>query len=150
MRRIEESAGPKKMNTEPSTFELAIEVESTDIDELGHVNNVAYLRWVQNVAVAHWRALAPVEDQARFLWIVLRHEIDYKHPAYLGDGIVARTWVGAASRLRFERHTELLRANDRSVLARARTLWCPINAATGRPAIVGPELRARFSVTEEV
>jgi acyl-CoA thioester hydrolase len=138
------------MNPEPSPFELAIEVESTDIDELGHVNNVAYLRWVQNVAVAHWRALAPVEDQARFLWVVLRHEIDYKHPAYLGDGIVARTWVGAASRLRFERHTELLRASDRGLLARARTLWCPINAATGRPAIVGSELRARFSVTEGI
>jgi acyl-CoA thioester hydrolase len=137
------------MNTEPPPFELAIPVEPADIDELGHVNNVAYLRWVQDVAVAHWRAVAAVEDQSKLRWVVVRHEIDYKHPAYLGDGIVARTWVGTASRIRFERHTELLRAGDRRLLATARTLWCPIDAVTGRPASVGPDVRARFSVAEE-
>jgi acyl-CoA thioester hydrolase len=137
------------MNTEPPPFELAIPVEPADIDELGHVNNVAYLRWVQDVAVAHWRAVAAVEDQSNLRWVVVRHEIDYKHPAYLGDGIVARTWVGTASRIRFERHTELLRAGDRRLLATARTLWCPIDAVTGRPASVGPDVRARFSVAEE-
>jgi acyl-CoA thioester hydrolase len=79
---------------------------------------------------------------------VLRHEIDYKHPAYLGDRIVARTWVGAASRIRFERYTELLRAGDRLLLAKARTLWCPIDSATGKPTGVGPDVRARFSVAE--
>ena len=80
--------------------------------------------------------------------MVLRHEIDYKHPARLGDQIMARTWVGAASRLRFERHTELLRAADRCLLARAHTLWCPIDATTRKPVSVGPEVRARFSVAE--
>jgi acyl-CoA thioester hydrolase len=137
------------MNTEPSPFELTIAVEPADIDELGHVNNVAYLRWVQDVAVAHWRAIASALDQTKLRWVVVRHEIDYKHPAYLGDGIVARTWVGTASRIRFERHTELLRAGDRRLLATARTLWCPIDAVTGRPASVGPDVRARFSVAEE-
>src|ERR1039457_1762017 len=57
------------MNTEPAPFELTIPVEPADIDELGHVNNVAYLRWVQDVAVAHWRAIAAVEDQAKLLWV---------------------------------------------------------------------------------
>jgi acyl-CoA thioester hydrolase len=138
------------MNTELSPFELALAVEPGDIDELGHVNNVAYLRWVQDVAVAHWRAVASVEDQARLRWVVIRHEIDYKRPAYLGDGIVAKTWVGTASRIRFERHTELLRASDRCLLAKARTLWCPIDVGTGKPTSVGPDVRARFSVAEEV
>jgi acyl-CoA thioester hydrolase len=138
------------MNTEPSPFELTIPVELADIDELGHVNNVAYLRWVQDVAVAHWKAAAAVEDQAKLRWAVVRHEIDYKHPAHLGDGIIARTWVGTASRIRFERHTEVLRAKDRRLLAKARTLWCPIDAATGTPARVGPEVRARFSAVEAV
>ena len=140
----------KGMNTEPSPFELAIPVEPADIDELGHVNNVTYLRWVQDVAVAHWRAAAAVEDQARLVWVAVRHEIDYKHPAHLGDGIIARTWVGTASRIRFERHTELLRASDRRLLAKARTLWCPIDAATGMPARVGTDVRARFSAAEEM
>jgi len=137
------------MNTEPKPFELKILVEPGDIDELGHVNNVAYLRWVQDVAAAHWRALASMADQAKFWWVVLRHEIDYKHPCFLGEGIIAKTWVGSASRIRFERHTELLRASDRQLLAKARTLWCPIDATTRKPASVGPDLRARFSVADE-
>jgi acyl-CoA thioester hydrolase len=138
------------MKTEPSPFELKIPVEPADIDDLGHVNNVTYLRWVQDVAVAHWRAIASVEDQAKLWWVVVRHEIDYKHPAHLGDGIIAKTWVGTASRVRFERYTELLRASDRCLLAKARTLWCPIDAATGKPASVGPDVRARFSMAEEM
>ena len=137
------------MNTETSPFEIAISVEPADIDELGHVNNVAYLRWVQDVAVAHWRAVAAADDQARLRWLVVRHEIDYKHPAFLGDRILAKTWVGTASRIRFERHTELLRTTDHCLLAKARTLWCPIDAATGKPVSVGPDVRARFSVAEE-
>lgn len=137
------------METETSPFELTIPVEAADIDELGHVNNVTYLRWVQEVAIAHWRAIAAAEDQAKLRWVVVRHEIDYKHPAYAGDGIVVKTWVGTASRIRFERHTELLRAGDRCLLAKARTLWCPIDAATGKPTSVGPDVRARFSVLEE-
>jgi acyl-CoA thioester hydrolase len=127
-------------------FALAISVKPEDIDELGHVNNVSYLRWVQDVAVAHWRSAAPVEDQAKLLWVVVRHEIDYKQPAFLGDEILARTWVGEATRITFERHTELVRSNDQSLLARARTLWCPIDARSGKPTAVSPEVRARFSV----
>ena len=127
-------------------FELAIAVEPSDIDQLGHVNNVIYLRWVQDVAVAHWQSVAPAADQARLLWVVVRHEIDYRQAAYLNDAIIARTWVGTASRLRFERHTELLRASDRSVLARARTVWCPLDTQTGKPVSVSDQVRAAFSV----
>ncbi|MBV8551386.1 MAG: acyl-CoA thioesterase [Acidobacteriaceae bacterium] len=126
-------------------FELIIPTDPSDIDQLGHVNNVTYVRWVQDAAVAHWKAAAPVADQESVLWIVLRHEIDYKQPAYLGDEIVARTWVGSATRLKFERHTELLRAKDRALLAKARTFWCPIDVHTRKPTLVRPELRERFS-----
>ncbi len=77
---------------------------------------------------------------------MLRHEIDYLQPALPGDGIIARTWVGSASRVRFERFTELLRAGDRTLLAKARTMWCPIDAQKRRPVAVSAELRACFSV----
>ena len=136
------------MRPAPEPFELAIRIEPADIDELGHVNNVVYVRWVQEAAVAHWRAAARAEDQAELRWVVVRHEIDYRRAAYPGDGIIARTWVGGASRIRFERHTELLRASDRSLLAKARTVWCPIDARTGKPASVSEEVRAAFSVEE--
>ena len=134
------------MGEDSERFELPIGVQEADIDELGHVNNVTYGRWVQDAAVAHWTAAAPAAERARLLWIVLRHEIDYRQAAHLGDAIVARTWVGAATRLRFERHTEILRARDGCLLARARTLWCPIDAATRKPTPVSAEVRSRFSI----
>jgi acyl-CoA thioester hydrolase len=103
---------------------------------------------VQDVAAAHWQSAAPPADQAVLLWVVVRHEIEYKRPALLQDAILARTWVGAASQRRFERHTEILRAADRRLLARARTVWCPIDRETGRMTDVSPEVRARFSRPE--
>ena len=126
-------------------FELAITVRPSDIDELGHVNNVVYLRWVQDAAVAHWRSAATAAQQEAVLWVVVRHEIDYKHPARLGDAIVARTWVGAEVRSTFERHTEILRAGDHRLLARTRTLWCPVDPQTLRPMHVDGDVRERFS-----
>ena len=129
-------------------FELEITVAPGDIDELGHVNNVVYLRWIQDVAIAHWRAAATAAQQAAVAWVALRHEIDYKHPTLLADRVVARTWVGTADAHRFERLTEVVRARDRKVLALGRTLWCPVNRATGRLTRVGDDLRRLFSVTE--
>ena len=127
-------------------FDLPLSVAPGDIDDLGHVNNVVYLHWVQDAAIAHWSAAASAEQQQEVAWVAIRHEIDYKHPAMPGDAIVARTWVGTADSHRFERHTEIRRAADGKVLARARTLWCPINRATGRLTRVSDAVRARFSV----
>jgi len=110
------------------------------------VNNVVYLRWIQDAAVAHWTAAAPPADQAALVWVVVRHEIDYKRPAVADDAVLATTWVGSATRFAFDRHTELTRERDGKLLARARTVWCPIDRGTGKPADVSAEVRARFSV----
>ena len=152
-----------------ATFEMIVSVLPGDIDEQNHVNNTVYLRWIQDVATAHWKTLASAESQAAIGWIVLRHEIDYKMPASLGDEIVLRTWVGKASRLKFERFTEIRRKSGRSnaepssgeidppqdgfavannqVLAQARTVWVPIDVRTGKPARVSADVRARFSTS---
>jgi acyl-CoA thioester hydrolase len=116
-----------------------------DIDEQKRVNNTVYLRWVQEVATAHWRQLASVEAQQAIGWVVLRHEIDYKAPAAFGDEIMLRTWVGKATRLTFERFTEIQRKGDRQLLSQARTLWVPIDPMSGHPVRVSAEVRARFS-----
>ena len=128
-----------------SAFEMTVPVLPSDIDEQNHVNNTVYLRWVQDVATAHWQALASAEAQAAIGWVVLRHEIDYKTPATLDDEIVLRTWVGKATRLTFERFTEIRRKSDRQLLSQARTLWCPIDMQNGRPMRVSVEVRAQFS-----
>ncbi len=126
-------------------FEMTVPVLPGDIDEQNHVNNAVYLRWVQDVATAHWQAIASAVAQEAIGWVVVRHEIDYKTPATLGDEIVLRTWVGKATRLTFERFTEIRRKSDRQLLSTARTLWCPINTQTGRPIRVSAEVRAQFS-----
>jgi len=133
----------------PERFELEITIAPEDIDELLHVNNVVYVRWVQEAATAHWCATATPEQQAALVWVVARHEIDYRHAARLGDRVLARTWVGMARGRLFERHTELVRVNDARLLARALTLWCPIDLASGRPATVDDDVRARFSVSHQ-
>jgi acyl-CoA thioester hydrolase len=126
-------------------FEMVIPVLPGDIDEQNHVNNTVYLRWVQDIATAHWRAVASPKAQKSIGWVVLRHEIDYKGPATLGDEVVLSTWVGQATRLTFERFTEIRRNSDRQLLSQARTLWCPIDAQTNRPVRVSADVRAQFS-----
>src|SRR6266700_678739 len=114
-----------------SPFEIIVPVVAADIDEQNHVNNTVYLRWVQDVATAHWRAIAGREAQDTIGWIVLRHEI------------VLRTWVGTATRLTFERFTEIRRKSDGQLLSQACTLWCPTNAQTGWPMRVSTALRTQ-------
>jgi acyl-CoA thioester hydrolase len=131
--------------TDVERYEVPIEVRPEDIDELGHVNNVVYLRWVQDAATAHWRARAAPEDQAALFWVVSRHELDYLRPAFLDTEVTARTWVGAATDRGFERHTELVRGDGR-VLVRARTIWVPVDSETLRPTEVSDRVREQFSV----
>ena len=129
----------------PERYTLAIPVLPGDIDVNGHVNNVVYVRWVQDAATAHWNARTSDAEKAAIAWVVVRHEIDYLRAALPGDVIDAVTWVGPASRHTYERNTELRRAGNGDVLARARTLWCPLSPATGRPCRLGDDLRARFA-----
>ena len=127
-------------------FRLSARAEREHLDELEHVNNAVYLRWVQDAAVAHWRAIAPADSQSSTLWVVVRHEIDYKLAAVEGDEVVIETWVGTATRITFERHTEIRRASDNALLVKARTLWCPIDPQTRRPKRVDQCVRALFSL----
>ena len=127
-------------------FEMTFDVRPEDIDERGHVNNVVYVRWVNDAAMEHWTRESTPEQRATLAWVLMRHEIDYKDAALPGEQVIARTWVGAAEGISFERHVELLRGVDRKLLARSRTLWCPVDAVTGRPKRVPADVRAAFSV----
>ena len=115
---------------QPFHFELHFTVRPEDIDRLGHVNNVVYVQWVQDVATAHWQGAARADHLVNVLWVLARHEIDYKVSAMPGDDIIARTWVGEPDGMRYPRHVELIRASDGKLLARSLTLWCPVDAKT--------------------
>jgi acyl-CoA thioester hydrolase len=127
-----------------ASFEYTITVTADDLDELQHVNNVVYLRWVQDIATAHWNAIAPVDARISIAWVARRHEIDYLSAAVLGDQLVVSTRVGVAEGLTFERLTEIRRI-DGPVVVKARTLWVPIDRRTGRPRRVGDDVRSLFS-----
>lgn len=129
----------------PEKFETRMTVLPEDIDIHGHVNNIVYLGWVQDASAAHWSSAATEEQKASFGWFVVRHELDYLFPARLGDEIIARTWVGPAARNLFERHVEMIRASDGKVLAKARSLWCPVDMKTKRPCRVPSDIFERFS-----
>ena len=124
--------------------EMLIEILPLDIDQPGHVNNVIYLRWVQAVATEHWHLIATKEQIANLLWVVKKHEIEYKRPAFESDRVIARTWIGEMSHRVFERHTELLRESDRRLLAKATTLWTPVDLHTKKAVRVDPALYAYF------
>ena len=126
-------------------FRHRIPVQESDIDELGHVNNVVYLRWVQEVAAAHWEAVAPKQVKEAYAWVVLRHEIDYQRPAMLGDEIDGYTWVGAHDGAKITRFVSLHRASDQQSLAEAKTLWCLLDAQSLRPRRISEEIAATFS-----
>src|SRR5262249_138391 len=123
-------------------FSHSFQVSPDDIDEQGHVNNVAYLRWIQDVAVAHWRHSATAEQLARYSWITVRHEIDYKKQAYAGEQITASTWIGEWTKVTCERFSEITRGSD--LLVSSRTVWCMIDRATTRPAKIEKQLIERF------
>jgi len=127
-------------------FSHSFRVQTGDIDGQGHVNNVAYLRWVQDVAVAHWRYAATDGQQEKFGWVVVRHEIDYKKQSFLNDEITATTWVGEWSKVTCERFTEIFRGNE--LLVKGRTLWCMLDRETGKPSRIEPELIERFALDE--
>ena len=91
------------------TFELTFTARPEHIDELGHVNNVVWIQWIQQVAVAHWEAVARPEHKDSYYWVVVRHEVDYLRAAHEGDAITARTWVADAPQgARFDRFIEFV------------------------------------------
>ncbi|MCF8217062.1 MAG: acyl-CoA thioesterase [Chlorobium sp.] len=128
-------------------FEIFFEAQPEDIDMPDHVNNVVYLRWIQDAAIAHWNAFAPPEDRDRLLRVVRSHAIEYKRPAFAGDALKAETWIGSAARFAFDRHTEIVNRSNGRVLAAVRTVWCPLDRVSGRPADVSDTLRNLFCVS---
>lgn len=128
----------------PTAFTVPLAVGDADIDRQGHVNNVAFVRYVQEAAVAHWTAAAPAELRAEYTWVVRRHEVEYLKPGLPGDDLTARTWVGEPSGATWERFTEVARA-DGTVLATARTIWVLLDVATGRPRRVDPRMVAALA-----
>ncbi|MCK5586260.1 acyl-CoA thioesterase [Candidatus Bipolaricaulota bacterium] len=127
-------------------FRHEFTVPETAIDGNGHVNNVAYVRWMIDVAVGHFRAsgAASAMHDIGASWVVRSHRIEYLRPAFAGDQVRASTWIVNFSRVRSLRRYKFVRLSDGAVLAKGETDWVFVNAASGRPCSIPKEIKAAF------
>lgn len=125
-------------------FTMRFTAEPADIDELGHVNNAVWVRWVQDIAVTHWHAVVDPAHHDAYIWVVTRHEIDYRGNVVAGDSVTAETWIGDPPKgARFDRHVRFT-GDDGKVKVEARTTWAILDRATGRLVRVPKEVAAPF------
>jgi len=136
----------------PAIFEYRHTVIADEIDALGHVNNLAYLAWMQSAALEHSAVQGwPPEKYQRLGlgWVVRSHEITYERPAFLDDEVVVRTWVAGFRRASSVRRYDILRSDDDKRLAIAATNWAFVSYANGLPARVPAEIIGAFEVFED-
>ncbi len=114
------------------------------IDVMGHVNNAVWVQWVQDMATQHWDAAARPQDQAAFIWLVIRHEIDYRGNIGAGETVTGETWIpGAATGAKSVRRVDFRNAAGK-VIVSANTTWAMLDKESGRLARVRPEVLAPF------
>jgi acyl-CoA thioester hydrolase len=126
----------------PIIHHFPIKVVETDLDELNHVNNIVYLRYVQEAAESHWFSTVSAEIASELLWVVRRHEIDYLKPALLNDDLVVKTWVDNFTGVTSDRHCQICRGEE--ILVRSRTLWVAVDAKTMKPKRVSSDIAEKF------
>lgn len=114
------------------------------IDELGHVNNSVWVQWIQDLATAHWDAVADLAHKDQFFWVVIRHEIDYRGNIAAGETALGKTWIpGPARGAKSVRHAEFTDEQG-TRLVTAQTTWAMLDRKTQRLARVRPEILAPF------
>jgi len=131
----------------PDPFLLNIDVTAAAIDAQGHANNVEYVRWMQDAALAAADALDPgaaLMHAAGATWVVRSHHVEYVRPALLGDRLAIRTWLSDFTRVSCVRNYEFTRNGEPAVIARGRTEWVFVDAATGRPKRMPDDVRRRI------
>ena len=132
-------------------YQFDIEVTPAEVDRNGHVNNVVYIQWMQDAAVAHARAsgCTQASEAAGATWVVRTHHIEYLSPVFAGDKIVVLTWPSNFQRVRSLRKYKFIRAKDQAVIAKAETDWVFVNAKTGRPQSIPEEVRNTLPVVSK-
>jgi len=132
-----------------STYSKSIIIPKESIDENGHVNNVAYVQWMQNIAVEHYEAIGGISPMQAVggMWVVREHRIEYLLPAFESEEIEIRTWVENVRRVRSLRQYEFVRKADNKVLVKGETDWVFVDAKTGVPKAVPEEVIKVFQQT---
>jgi len=124
-------------------FQFDILVTAEVVDRNGHVNNVAYIQWLQDAAIRHARASGCMDatEAAGATWVVRSHYIEYLAPVFAGGTLTMLTWVVNFQKVRSLRKYKLIRTADETVVAHAETDWVFVNTKTGRPMSVPDEVK---------
>jgi len=127
-------------------YSKSITVSKESIDENGHVNNVAYVQWMQDIAVEHYEAIGGISPMQAVggMWVVREHRVEYLLPAFAGEELEIRTWVENVRRVRSLRQYEFVRKADNKVLVKGETDWVFVDAKTGNPKAVPDEVINTF------
>jgi acyl-CoA thioester hydrolase len=135
----------------PPIYTYEVTVPENAVDENGHVNNVVYIQWMQDVAVHHSEEAGCTQTtrSAGATWVVRSHTIEYLRPAFLGDTLSVMTWVVNFRRVRSLRRYKFVRPKDNSVIARGETYWVFVDAKTGRPLTIPEEIQNTFELVAE-
>ena len=126
------------------TLEKEIIVSQNDLDDLNHVNNVVYVKWVQEIAKNHWKSLVSNEIIKNYYWVLLEHHIKYFHPAILNDKIKLKTFIEKSEGMKSIRIVEIYNTNNNKLIAISKTIWCLINAKTNKPNRITDAIRQAF------
>ncbi len=125
-------------------------IPKSAIDENGHVNNVAYVHWMQDIAVEHYASIGGIPAQGPdATWVVREHRIEYLLPAFAGEEIEIRTWVENVRRVRSLRKYEFARRLDGRILVKGETDWVFVDAKTGMPRAIPKEVSSVFNLALE-
>jgi acyl-CoA thioester hydrolase len=135
----------------PPIYSHTIQVPEIAIDANAHVNNIEFVRWMQDIAIAHADAVGCTAAtlEAGATWVVRAHQIEYRRPALLEDRIQVRTWIADFRRAFSRRKYDFIRESDGTVLARGETDWAFIDTATGRPRSIPPNIAAMFELVPD-
>ncbi|CAM1343475.1 acyl-CoA thioesterase [Tenacibaculum amylolyticum] len=120
-------------------FSVKRKVVAHEIDELQHVNNVVYVQWVQDIAKQHWEVLTKDHKLDDVVWVLIRHEIDYKNQAVLDDEVTVKTWVGETAGVTSVRYVESYKGT--TLLTKSKTTWCLLDAKTFKPTRINDAIK---------
>jgi len=127
-------------------FTYTFTIPESAIDENGHVNNVAYVQWMQDAAIRHPESMTKYKPAENTTWYAREHRIEYLLPAFVDEEIEVRTWLSEIRRVRAHRRYEFIRKSDGKVVVKGETDWVYVDAKTGRPIAIPAEVEKFFPV----
>ncbi len=127
------------------TYQKKITVRPDDLDQLNHVNNVRYVKWVQDIAEEHWLKNASTVILNSFYWVLLKHTISYKSSAMLQETILNKTYVKETEGVTSTRMVEMYNAKTNKLIVTSETHWCLISAETKKPTRISDEIASLFN-----